>query len=199
MVILVFLFVHSSDTTQPVVGRAVLISVWPTLWLLLGQGQQPGHLLPRRSRASLLESHTLWQCWVFSISCSHTLHCPGADTAPLSLPGFKRSCDIASSCAEFKQPDFFLSSSALFDALFPTLLHFYLFISHPVVLSLLSHLIERFPVKTVSSLCVWLSILVLIVLSESPTHDGSRSSAMCENRQFRRSSSCDTTSQTEVS
>lgn len=46
MVILVFLFVHSSDTTQPVVGRAVLISVWPTLWLLLGQGQQPGTSSP---------------------------------------------------------------------------------------------------------------------------------------------------------
>lgn len=198
MVILVFLFVHSSDTTQPVVGRAVLISVWPTLWLLLGQGQQPGHLLPRRSRASLLESHTLWQCWVFSISCSHTLHCPGADTAPLSLPGFKRSCDIASSCAEFKLPDFFCPAPP---SLTLSSQHFYTFICSSLTL-LFSHSsppwLNVFLWKHWAP-CVSLSILVLIVLSESPTHDGSRSSAMCENRQFRRSSSCDTTSQTEVS
>lgn len=35
--------------------------------------------LPQRSKAFRLESH-ISQCWVFSISCSHTPHCPPAFT-----------------------------------------------------------------------------------------------------------------------
>lgn len=83
-------------------------------------GQDRSQNFPQRSEAFRLKSHSL-QCWVFSISCSHTLHCPRAFTAPHPY-GFKRSCDIASSSV-CKTPCF--STSTLFYCVFSKFLNTY--------------------------------------------------------------------------
>lgn len=98
---------HPTLTTYLLVSHETLIKAGSyhlfmqntlTLWLLTTgqlQGRTAAKISPEEWSLQAVESHSL-QCWVFSISCSHTLHCPRAFTAPHPY-GFNRSCDIASS------------------------------------------------------------------------------------------------------